>query len=227
MPDTNLFSQGIDFYRGGRYTDALAFFLSLPTGSSSDAEEVAYYLGLCYTKLKHYEDALLYLEQVVTSGRNAERVKQCRFLLAIIYAVTGRRRLANFELGKLADSGYRTAEVYAAMAFIAWEQRETETSENLYAKSLNIDPDNVTALNGLGYVLACQDKDLGKALSYCKKAVDFSPNSAACLDSLGYVYYKLGLFKDARKYLEQAEGIDGQNEEIADHIKDVMLESGN
>jgi hypothetical protein len=47
------------------------------------------------------------------------------------------------------------------------------------------------------------------------------------LDSLGYVYYKLGLFNDAKKYLEQAESIDGQNEEIASHIKTLMLESNN
>lgn len=226
MSDTNIVSQGISFYTQKKYSDALAFFLSLSKDSGADAEEVAYYLGLCYTKLKRYEDALLYLEQVVTSSQNQERVMQCRFLLGIIYAVTGRKRLANFELSKLADKGYKSAEVYAAMAFIAWEQKETETCEELYQKSLSIDPDNITALNGMGYILACQEKDLGRALSYCKKAVDFSPDSAACLDSLGFVYYKLGLFNDAKKYLEQAESIDGQNPEIFEHLKALKSEGG-
>ena len=36
-----------------------------------------------------------------------------------------------------------------------------------------------------------------RALSLCKQAVENSPKSAACLDSLGYVYYKLGLYDDA------------------------------
>ena len=76
----------------------------------------------------------------------------------------------------------------------------------------------------MGYVLACEDKDLTKALSFCKKAVKASPNSAACLDSLGWVYYKLGLYDDAKKYLEMAEAIDGNNEEIANHIKSVVLD---
>lgn len=227
MSDTNIISQGIGFYNSRMYSDALSFFLSLPSDSGADAEDISYYLGLCYTKLKRYEDALLYLEQVVTSGKNQERIRQCRFLLAIIYAVTGRKRLANFELEKLVDTGYKTAEVCAAMAFIAWENKEFEACEILYSKSLSIDPDNVTALNGMGYILACQEKDLTKALSCCKKAVEFAPKSAACLDSLGYVYYKLGLFNDAKKYLEQAESIDGQNEEIASHIKSLMLESNN
>ena len=50
-----------------------------------------------------------------------------------------------------------------------------------------------------------------------------SPDSAACLDSLGYVYYKLGLLKDAREYLEMAEQIDNDNEIIAEHIREVQL----
>ena len=34
--------------------------------------ELAYYLGLCYSKLKRYDDALLYLEQVVTASYDKE-----------------------------------------------------------------------------------------------------------------------------------------------------------
>ena len=225
MSDTNTLSQGINFYNQKMYGDALTFFLSITPQQESEANDISYYLGLCYAKLRHYEDALLYLEQVVTSSSIQERVLQCRFILAIIYAVSGRKRLANFELGKLKDTGYKPSEVYSVMAYVAWEQGDIEKSVDLYAQALTLDPENVTALNGMGYVLASQERDLGKALSYCKKAVDYAPDSAACLDSLGFVYYKLGLFKDAKKYLEQAEAIDTQNEEIAEHIKTVMLES--
>ena len=223
----NVLSQGISYYKSKKYTDALTFFLSLPSDSGADSNDLAYYLGLCYTKLSHYEDALLYLEQVVTSASSDtkdERVLQCRFILALIYAVSGRKRLANFELGKLAELGYKPASVYAALAFVAWEQREVEKSQEFYEKALSLDPDNVTALNGIGYILACQEKDLGKALSYCKRAVDYAPESAACLDSLGFVYYKMGLYKDAKHYLEMAEQIDGQNPLIMEHMKGVMLD---
>ena len=77
-------------------------------------------------------------------------------------------------------------------------------------------------MNGLGYVLACENKDLTRALSLCKKAVKNSPDSAACLDSLGWVYYKLGLFNDAKHYLEEAEQLDTENTIIAEHMKLVM-----
>ena len=223
MSDTNILSQGIDLYNQKKYSDALAFFLALPEDSGLESQEIAYYLGLCYAKLKRYGDALLYLEQVVTGGEQIERVLQCRFLLAVIYTKSKRKRLASFELNKLLESGYKPASVYASMAFIAWEQQEIDLALSYYEKSLEIDENNVTSLNGLGYVLATENRDLTKALSCCKKAVQNSPDSAACLDSLGYVYFKLGLLKDARKYLEMAEQLDKENDIIAEHIRDVQL----
>lgn len=215
----NILQSGKSLYAQKAYEDALAFFLSLPSDAIVDKVEVSYYLGLCYTKLQKYDEALLFLEQVVTSGTQIERVSQCRFLLAVIYAISGRKRLADFELNKLLETGYMTASVYAAIAYVAWEQKDTAKCLAYYEKSLAKDADNVTSLNGLGYVLACEEKDLTKALSLCKKAVKSAPKSAACLDSLGWVYFKLGLFDDAKQYLEQAEQLDENNVEIAEHIR--------
>ena len=215
----NILTQGVSLYNQKAYTNALTFFLSLPADCGADKNEIAYYLGLCYTKLERYDDALLYLEQVVTSGTHIERTLQCRFLLAVIYALSGRRRLADFELNTLLETGYMMPSVYAAIAFVAWEQHDTEKCLSYYEKSLEENPSNLTSLNGLGYVLACEDKDLTRALSLCKQAVNNAPDSAACLDSLGWVYYKLGLYDDSRKYLEQAELLDRENEIILEHIK--------
>ena len=57
----NILQTGKDLYSQKAYSDALAFFLSLPSESVIDKVEVSYYLGLCYTKLKKYDDALLFL----------------------------------------------------------------------------------------------------------------------------------------------------------------------
>ena len=70
----NVLLQGIQFYKDKQYSDALAFFLALPADCGADKIEIAYYLGLCFAKLEKYEDALLYLEQVVTSGNTLEKV---------------------------------------------------------------------------------------------------------------------------------------------------------
>ncbi|MBR4464209.1 MAG: tetratricopeptide repeat protein [Treponema sp.] len=215
----DVLSEGISLYKRGDFLASISFFLGLPDDSGADTIELAYYIGLCYAKLQRYEDALLYLEQVVTAGQNIDRVLQCRFLLAIIYTSTGRKKLADFELQKLLEAKYRPASVYSALAYNAWMQDEAEKSINFYKKALEIDPENATALNGLGYVLACENRDLTTALAYCKKALKKAPDSAACLDSVGWVYLKLGLMEDANKFLTLAREIMPESEEIKEHIR--------
>ena len=217
----DILHDGISMYHRGDYNGALAFFLSLPDDAESqiDSMNLAYYLGLCYAKLERYDDALLYLEQVVTGGSELERVLQCRYVLAVIYANSGRKKLAEFELNKLLESGYKPASVYSSLAYVAWMQNDVERSLDFYKKAIELEPENSTALNGMGYVLACENRDLTKALSFCKRALSKNPNSAACLDSVGWVYLKLGLMDDAFKYLSQAQEKLPQNEEIAEHLR--------
>ena len=228
MAEENYMKEGISLYTKGNYPGALTYFLSLPDDCGADPVELAYYLGLCYSKLKRYDDALLYLEQVVTASydkdnfSNQDRVLQCRYLLAVIYCLSGRKKLADFELNKLLDTGYKTASVYASLAYVAWEQGKTDLSLDYYEKALEDDSENPTALNGMGYVLACEGEDLTKALSCCKKALDILPESAACLDSLGWVYYKMGLYSEAKKFLKRAMKADSSNPIIVEHLQEVQ-----
>lgn len=219
MAENNILNDGILMYKKGDYSGALAFFLSLPDAEEADASELSYFIGLCYAKLGRYDDALTYLEQVVTTGEKLDRIMQCRYILAVIYAESGRKKLAEFELNKLLESGYKPQMVYSSLAYIYWEQNEVEKSLEFYKKALEIDSEYPTALNGMGYVLACENRDLTVALSYCKKALEHSPNSAACMDSVGWVYLKLGLDADALKYLSEAQKLLPGNAEVAEHLK--------
>ena len=214
----SVLSEGISLYAKKQYGDALAFFLSVSEGADVDGMDLAYYIGLCYARLERYDDALLYLEQVVTNGHDYDRILQCRYILAIIYVKSGRMRLADFELKKLLDSGYNTANVLSSLAYLHWENQDIETCLDFYSRSLEEDTNNVTALNGMGYVLAEENRDLSLALSCCKKAVSNSPKNPACLDSLGWVYFKLGLLDEAKKYLFEAKKLLPENEVIKRHV---------
>lgn len=228
MSDT--FNEGITLYKMRNYKDALAVFLSIPSEENVNNIDLAYYVGLSYARLKRYDEALLYLEQVVTSGQDAKRIYQCRMTLAVIYTKTDRPRLADYELQKLTENGYQTPEVLCALAYTSWVQGKKEDSVELYEKVLDMAPDNSTALNGLGYVLACLDRDLTRALSLCKKALDTNSENPAFLDSLGWVYYKLGLFKEAKSYIKKARDKDARSPEIAEHFSAITLldeEKGN
>ena len=217
-----ILKEGVQLYRENRYEDALAAFLKI---SSEDTElnfDLAYYIGLCYASLLQYDDALVYLEQIITAGTDIARVYQCRLILAFIYTKSGRVRLAEFELSKLLDAGYDSPQVHTSMAYLAYEQENADKALELYEKALELDPDNSTALNGLGYILADTERDLTRALILCKKALDVQPDNPAYLDSLAWTYYKMGFETEARSYIQRADDLLADNEIIKRHLQRIM-----
>jgi tetratricopeptide (TPR) repeat protein len=193
--------------------------------SPGETTELAYFLGLCYTKLERYDDALLYLEQVVTAGSDPLRVYQCRMTLAFIYVVTRRSKMAEFELGQLLKNGFESVQIYTTLAYAAWSQRQYTKAVELYEKALDLDENNTTAMNGLGFVLVDTSRDIPRGLRLCRKAVDRKPQNPAYLDSLGWAYYKSGEIVEARTWLRRALELAPQHRDIRGHMRKVVEES--
>jgi tetratricopeptide (TPR) repeat protein len=216
-------SKGIKLYRLKRWELALRELASANTAGFTNEEnlELAYYLGLCYTKLERYDDALLHLEQVVTSGKDLLRTYQCRMTLAYIYVITKRSKMAEFELNRLAASGLESAQLYATLAYAAWAQKHFKQAVDYYEKALDLDGSSPTALNGLGFVLVDTNMDILRGLRCCKKAVDLKPNNPAYLDSLGWAYFKNGELLEARTWLRRAMEAAPNLKEIKEHFKTV------
>jgi tetratricopeptide (TPR) repeat protein len=218
--------EGVRFYRQKNWEKALKEFLSKDTSDFNVYEkmELSYYLGLCYTKLKNYEEALVFLEQVVTSEHDVLRVFQCRLTLAYIYVISKRVKMAEYELTRLQSSGLESPLLYNTLAYAAWMQKQNKNAVELYEKTLEIDSDNATAMNSMGYILADTGMDIMRALRLCRKAVDTKPHSAAYLDSLGWAYYKSGEVVEARTWLRRALDIAPNEEVIKKHFKIVTGE---
>ena len=222
-PHTAL-AEGIRLFGIKRWDKALGEFLKVDSAGFEQADniELAYYMGLCYTKLEHFDEALLYLEQVVTGSDDPLRVYQCRLALAYIYVITGRSKLAEFELGRLVKGGYESIQIYTTMAYAAWCQKQYQKAVDFYEKALDMDESNTTALNGLGYILADSDIDIKRGIKLCRKAVDRKPQSAAYLDSLGWAYFKNGEINEARSWLRRAFDLSPNRKEIKKHMKIVV-----
>ena len=65
-------------------------------------------------------------------------------------------------------------------------------------------PDDPGPNNDLGYLYAEQGKNLEKAESMIRKALQEDPDSSAYLDSLGWVLFKRGKVKEALEPLKKA-----------------------
>jgi tetratricopeptide (TPR) repeat protein len=228
---TETLQEGIRLFNLKRWDMALRIFQQLHNNTPEDTQgtsEVAYYLGLCYTKLGRFDDALLYLEQVVNVESNILRVYQCRLALAYIYVITERANMAEFELNRLSEIGFESVQLYTVLAYSACSERQYQRAVELYAKALRLDNTNTTAMNGLGYILADTAMNVEQGLVLCKKAVDRNPDNAAYLDSLGWAYFKKGDAAEARNWLRRALGIASlasQQKEIRNHIRIVAGET--
>ena len=211
--------EGVNLYNKKDYQEALVFFLSVSTEDVLMKIEINYYIGLIYSRLSEYEQALEYLEQVVTASKDIAKVYQCRLILAFIYANTGRTRLAEFELSKLIEAGYESVQVFSSLAYVYYEHQETEKAIDYYEKALKTAPENSTALNGLAYILAETDRDLTRSLFLCKKAVEKQPEKPAYLDSMALIYHKMNLPSEAKSYITRAKEKLPDNKIILKHFE--------
>jgi pentatricopeptide repeat protein len=141
--------------------------------------------------------------------------------LAYIYVITKRIKMAEYELKRLQSSGFESSVLYNTLAYAACLQKQYKKAIELYEKSLEIDSDNATAMNSMGYILADTGMDVMRALRLCRRAVDSKPQNPAYLDSLGWAYYKSGEVLEARTWLRRAIEIAPNEEVIRRHFKIV------
>ncbi|HZO57236.1 MAG TPA: tetratricopeptide repeat protein [Bryobacteraceae bacterium] len=107
------------------------------------------------------------------------------------------------------------------------KQKNFERSEAEFRKVLDLNPKSASALNYLGYMLADRNVRLNEALDMIKRAVDQEPDNGAFLDSLGWVYFRLGRLDEAADYLKRAVQQSQKDPTVNDHLGDVYMKQGN
>jgi tetratricopeptide (TPR) repeat protein len=65
-------------------------------------------------------------------------------------------------------------------------------------------PNRLTALNGLAYAQALAKVDLGAALTHVNEALEFEPDSAAMLDTRGFILHQQGQEENALEDMDRA-----------------------
>ncbi len=96
----------------------------------------------------------------------------------------------------------------------------------LLERVLEIDPSNAVALNQLGYSLAERNLDLPTALAYLERANRLRPEDGGILDSLAWVYFRLGRFAEAEPLSRQAVELAGPGAVLVDHLGDILWALG-
>lgn len=102
-----------------------------------------------------------------------------------------------------------------------WPQAEAD-----FRQALELMPDHPLVLNYLGYSWVDKGMNYDEALEMIEKAVELEPTDGYIIDSLGWVYYKLGRYEEAVEQLERAVDLKPGDPVINDHLGDAYWKVG-
>ena len=127
------------------------------------------------------------------------------------------------------EDQYGSAEVRAlvqeaksSLSGIAVRRNAIAESEEWLEQILDEFPDDVSAMNDLGYLWADRGVRLERALRMIRRAVAAEPDNPAYRDSLGWALFRLGKYDQAVIELQKAVVGDEPDGVILDHLGDAL-----
>jgi tetratricopeptide (TPR) repeat protein len=99
--------------------------------------------------------------------------------------------------------------VYTLIAMLYDAKQSTDEAEKNYRKALELNPDNAIAINNLAWNIAVgSNGNLDEALTMMQNLTGKNQTAAGFHDTLGWIYYKKGLYAPAVESLKKAAAID-------------------
>jgi tetratricopeptide (TPR) repeat protein len=137
--------------------------------------------------------------------------------LARLYVSTNKYQQA---LDKLTALAAKTDSVTALMQLgqIHFTLKQFDAAREAYEKLLAIDPKYAPALNNLAYLYCENLGRLDKAYEIAKQARDLAPADPIAADTLGWVLFKRGDYRDALDLLEESAEKQPENPEVQYHL---------
>ena len=96
------------------------------------------------------------------------------------------------------------------------------TAEALLQYILRQAPDNAEAFNYLAYMWADRGINLEQALEYINHALDLDPENGAFIDTLGWIYFRLGRCSEALLEIKNALFFMPEDPTIMEHLGDIL-----
>lgn len=97
-------------------------------------------------------------------------------------------------------------------------------SDQFYEKALKLDPQNATALNNYAYHLAVRKTRLEEAEVMATEANRLSPGISAFQDTMGWVFFQLGRYPEAKEWIGKAvQSAEEPSGTVLEHYGDVLF----
>jgi tetratricopeptide (TPR) repeat protein len=207
-----------------RYQEAVDWYHSVPGGDElSEARlRAANAQGLLGNQAKALEE----VRAVQSDAVLAEEARRDAYLLEAELRLRAGDEAGELDALARGLAAYPDENALLYARALAWERRDDiPRAEADLRKVLVTEPENVAALNALGYTLADRTHRYQEALELIDRARVAEPDNPAIIDSHGWVLYRLGRNEEALVQLRRAYGL-AKDAEIAVHLGEVLWVSG-
>lgn len=147
------------------------------------------------------------------------------FVLADIMGAQGKQKDAIKLLDNALEKDAKNMAIHFKLATVYQQQNDGKQAEAHYKAILDEQPDNVLALNNLAILYSQQNNP--QAIELAKKAYEKAPESAAILDTYGYILIKQGQPKEGLPILEKAASLAPKSNDIQFHLAEAYSANGN
>jgi tetratricopeptide (TPR) repeat protein len=205
-------------YKDADYPAAISHLTLIAPGSADFEDSV--YLQIRIFKDTNERDKGIALLRKHIAKENSRRPLFYALLAALYHEK--KEDLAAISLLEAAVTIYPdNPQLYFDYGLMLDKNGMEEQALNKMMKVLELQPDHAEALNFVGYTWADKNIRLQEALKYIEKAVTLNPDNGYIVDSLGWVYYRLGDYQRAVKELNRSLQLEPADPHIHDHLGDV------
>lgn len=174
------------------------------------------------------------IEEAIEVGKEAdENVPDdafIQFFIGTAYILNDENKLAVDWLTKASRAPARRpfkSVIYGALGDAHSNLDEHEEADRVYELALRFDPENHNAMNNYAYNLSLRSENLERAKELALNAIELDAENAAYLDTVGWVYFKLGDYDRARRFIKASIDIGEASAEVYEHMGDVYEKLGN
>lgn len=213
-----LLGQAAEFLE--RYDDALQWYRSVPSGEARWQARLR--VANVLHELKRTSEAYADLHKMQADAAIDEDARRDAYLVEAQLRQQEGDTQGEFDTYARGLAAFPDEPALLYARGLGWAQRDDiPRAEADLRRVLVADPDNVAALNALGYTLADRTTRYTEALQLIDRARVAEPGEAAIIDSYGWVLYRLGRTDEALAQLRRAFALQ-KDPEIAAHLGEVL-----
>jgi tetratricopeptide (TPR) repeat protein len=148
-------------------------------------------------------------------------------LLADIYTAGKEPEQANQVLAGILKRDPKNVDLMIHAGMIFEKLQKWDEARGAYERALLIDTANAVAKNNLASILLEHGGNIDQALKLAQEAKETLPDNLKVTSTIGWVYYKKGIYSTAKDYLKECADKDKQNATYQFQLGMTYLKLGN